>query len=229
MLRRCPQEVTLVRPGAKSAREHQALLPEEADCLDSTSGPLEGLEDQAYGVLHLCVRIEADRSVSPIDQTDRRAHLELATPGLVELTTTHPRFEDVQLGLAHCAFEAEQEAIIEASRIVDAVFVEDERRRQRAQLDEAVPVGRVACETRDLQAHDDAGFAKRHLAHKLLEAVARRRTRSRLAEIAIDDMDAVDRPACPHRPITQRVLALRALAVLGDLAERRLADIKIGV
>ena len=120
-------------------------------------------------------------------------------------------------------------AVVEAGRIVDAVFVEDERRRQRAQLDEAVPVSRVACETRDLQAHDDAGFAKRHLAHELLEAVARRRTGSGLAKIAIDDMDAVDRPACRNRPITQRVLALRALAVLGDLAERRLADIEIGV
>src|SRR5439155_24659 len=126
----------------------------------------------------LCVRIEADRSVSPIDQTDRRAHLELATPGLVELTTTHPRFEDVQLGLAHCAFEAEQEAIIEASRIVDAVFVKNERRRQRAQLDEAVPVGRVACQARDFQTHDNAGLAKGHLAHELLEAVAGRRARS---------------------------------------------------
>ena len=50
MLRRCPQEVTPVRPRPQAAREHQALLPEEADCLDSASGPLEGLEDQAYGV-----------------------------------------------------------------------------------------------------------------------------------------------------------------------------------
>ena len=175
MLRRRPQEFTLVRPRPQSAREHQTLLPEEADCLDGASGPLEGLEDQTDGVLHLRVGIEADRSVGPVDQADRRAHLELAAPGLVELTTTHARFEDVQLGLAHRAFEAEQEAIVEAGWIVDAVFIEDEGRGQRAQLDEAVPVGRVAGKTRDFQAHDDAGLAERHLADELLEAVARRR------------------------------------------------------
>jgi hypothetical protein len=65
--------------------------------------------------------------------------------------------EDVQFSLAHRSFEPESEAIVEAGRIVDAVFVRNERRGQRAQLDEAVPVGRVARKTRDLQAHDDAG------------------------------------------------------------------------
>jgi hypothetical protein len=82
----------------------------------------------------------------------------------------------VQLGLAHRAFEAEQEAVVEAGRIVDAVLVKDECRRQCAQLDEAVPVGRVARKTRDLQPHDNAGLAERHLAHELLESVACYRT-----------------------------------------------------
>ena len=114
MLRRRPQEFTLVRPRTQPAREQEALLPEEADGLDRASGPLEGLEDQADGVLHLGVGIEADRPVGPVHQTDRRAHLEFAAPSLVELTTAHPRLEDVQLGLAHRAFEAEQQAIVEA-------------------------------------------------------------------------------------------------------------------
>ena len=114
-------------------------------------------------------------------------------------------------------------------RIVDAVFVEDERRGQRAQLDEAMPIGRVAGETRDFQTHDDAGLAERHLADEFLEAIARCRARSGLAEIAIDDMDPLDRPACGDRAITQRILALRTLAVLGNLAQRRLADIEIGI
>ena len=229
MLRRCPQEITLVRSGPQAAREQQTLLPEHADRLDGAASARKGLKDQTDGMLHLNVGIAADGSVGPVDQTDRRAHLELAAPGLVELATTHPRFEDVQLGLAHRAFEAEQKAIVEAGRIVDAVFVKNERRGQRAQLDKAVPVGRVARKTRDLQAHDDAGLAERHLAHELLEAVACCRTRSGLAEIAIDDVNALDRPARGNCAIAQRILALRALAVLGDLAERRLANIEIGV
>lgn len=116
------------------------LAPGRSDCLDGTPGAFEGLEDQTDGILHLKVWIEADGSIIPIDQTDWRAHLELATPCLVELTATHSRFEDVQFRLAHRAFEAEQEAIVEAGRIVDAVFVKDECCGQRAQLDEAVPI-----------------------------------------------------------------------------------------
>jgi len=66
MLRRRPQEVTLVRPRPQPAREQQALVPEEADRLDGASGSLEGLEDQTDGVLHLGVRIKPDRAVGPI-------------------------------------------------------------------------------------------------------------------------------------------------------------------
>jgi hypothetical protein len=135
----------------------------------------------------------------------------------------------VQLRLAHRAFEAEQEAIVEAGRIVDAVFVKDESCGQRAQIDEAVPISRVARQARDLQAHDNARLAERHLAHELLEAVTRRCTRSRLAEIAVDDTNALDRPARGNGPIAQRVLALRALTVLSDLPERRLTDVEVGV
>ncbi|MBB4383169.1 hypothetical protein GGD61_007868 [Bradyrhizobium sp. SBR1B] len=152
------------------------LAPEEADCLHRTSGLLEGIEHETNCILHLEVGIEADRPIVPVNQPDRRAHLELAATRLVELTTTHACFEDVQLGLAHRAFEAEQEAIVEAGWIVDTVFVKDERRRQCAKLDEPVPVGRVARKARDLQPHDNTGLAERHLAHQLLEAVACCRT-----------------------------------------------------
>ena len=135
----------------------------------------------------------------------------------------------MQLGLAHRALEPEQQAVVEAGRIVDAVLVEDEGRGQRAQLDQPMPIGRVARQAGDLEAHDDAGLAERDFADEFLEAVARGGAGSGLAEVAVDDVDALGRPACGDRAITQRILALRALAVLGDLAQRRLADIEIGV
>src|SRR5713101_4938971 len=115
MLRWRPQEVTFVRTRPQSAWELQALLPEEADRLDGAPGPLEGLEDQPDGIPYLSVRIEADRTVGSIHQSDRRTHLQLAATGLIELTTTHARLEDVQFGLAHRAFETKQQTIVEAS------------------------------------------------------------------------------------------------------------------
>lgn len=229
MLRWRPQEVAFVGTCPQPAWELQALLPEKADGLDGASGPLEHLEDQPNGALHLGVGIEADCTVSSIDQSDRWPHLQLAAPGLVELTTTHARFENMQFGLAHGAFEAEQEAIIEAGRIIDTVFVENERRSQRAQFDETMPVRGVARQSRDLQAHDDAGFAKRHLAHELLKAVACGAAGTRLAEIAIDHMNALDRPARYNCALAQRILALRALAMFGDLPQRGLANIQVRI
>ena len=205
------------------------MLPEEADRLDCAPRPLESLKDHAKGALNLGVGIETDGAVSPVDQPDRRAHLQLAAPGLVELAATHARFEDVQLSLAHRAFETEQEAIVEAGRIIDAVFIENERRRQRAQFYEAMPIRRVARQPRDFQAHDDAGLAERHLAHELLKAVACGAAGTGLAEIAIDHANALDRPACRNRARTQRILALRALAVFGDLPQCGLADIQVRI
>lgn len=155
-------------------------------------------------------------------------HPKFAAPCLVELTTTHAGFENMQLGFAHCAFQAEQEPIVELGRIVDAVFVANEGCGQCAQLDEAVPIGRVAREPRDLQAHDDAGLAERHLADEFLEAVAFCCARAGLAEIAIDDTNGLGGPACGDRLITQGILTLCALAVFGHLTQRRLTDIEIG-
>src|SRR5260370_24194672 len=91
-----------------------------------------------------------------------------------------------------------------------------------------MPVRRVASKTRDFEPHDNPGLTQRHLAHELLEAIACCCIRSGFTKIAIDDMDALDRPARRDRPITQRVFALRTLALLGNLAKRPLANINIG-
>src|SRR3981189_3842411 len=67
----CPQEFTLVGPRAQPPREQEALFPEEADGSDRASGPFEGLEYQAGGVLDLGIGIEADRPVGSVDQAAR--------------------------------------------------------------------------------------------------------------------------------------------------------------
>ena len=135
----------------------------------------------------------------------------------------------MQLGFAHRAFEAEQQAVIEAGWIVDAVLVEDQGRGQRAELDKPMPIGRVTGEPGDLKPHDDAGLGQRHFADELLETVAGGSGRCGLAEIAVNDAYALGRPTRGDRAMAQSILALRALAVLGDLAQGRLADIEISV
>ena len=63
----------------------------------------------------------------------------------------------MQLSLAHCSLEAEQEPVVEACRIVHAILVEDQSVSEGADLQQTLPVGIVPREPGDLQAHDDAG------------------------------------------------------------------------
>ena len=72
-------------------------------------------------------------------------------------------------------------------------------------------------------------LVERDFADQFLEAVARHGAGAGLAEIAVDDVDTIDRPARGDGAVTQGVLSLSALAVLCDLPQRRLADVKIGV
>ncbi len=81
-----------------------------------------------------------------------------------------------------------------------------------------MPVGRVARQPRDFQAHDDAGLVERDLTDKLLKSISSDRAGSGLAQIAIDDVDPLGGPAACRGAVAQRVLSLRAFTVLGHLA-----------
>jgi hypothetical protein len=81
-----------------------------------------------------------------------------------------------------------------------------------------VPVGRVARQPRDFQAHDDAGLVERHLADKLLKSISGDRTGSGFAQVAIDDVNPLGGPAACCGTVAQRILPLRAFTVLGHLA-----------
>jgi hypothetical protein len=135
----------------------------------------------------------------------------------------------MQLGFAHRALQTEQQAIIEVRRVVHPVLVQDQRVGQRTDFQKAVPVSRIARQTRHFQTHDDSGPPHTDLADQLLETFAIDRTRARLPEIGIDDDDLIETPPQRHGPLTQSILALGTLGILQDLAQRRLAHVEIGV
>ena len=77
-------------------------------------------------------------------EADRRAHPQLPPPGLVELSPEQPGAQHVQLGFTHRALEAQEQAIVKVTRVVDAVLVEDERLGEGADFQEPMPVRRIA-------------------------------------------------------------------------------------
>ena len=134
----------------------------------------------------------------------------------------------MQLGLAHCPLETEQQPVVEVRRVVHTVLVEDQRLGERADLEQPMPVGRVARQSRDLQAEHHARATHADLGDELLETLSVRR-RTRLAKVGVDDDDAVVGPSQRRRALPQRVLALRALCVLDDLPQRRLPHVEVRV
>jgi hypothetical protein len=92
-----------------------------------------------------------------------------------------------------------------------------------------LPVDRVAGQSRDLKPEHDANLAQTDSRNEFLETIARHAVGSGHPEILIDDMNALRRPAERDRAVAQRVLPSRALAVLIDLPQRRLANVKIGI
>src|SRR5215469_594057 len=112
------------------------------------------------------------------------------------------------------SIQAQQQAIVEMRRIVDAVFIEDQGVSQRADLQQAMPVHRVPSQTRDLQAEHDSSPPQTDLGHQPLESFAIGSRGALLSQICIDHDDSVQRPTYRDSVFPQRVLPLRALGVL---------------
>ena len=90
------------------------------------------------------------------DEADRQAAAQFAARGLVANAAVEPRAQDVQLGFAHGALEAEHQAVVEQGGVIDAVGVGDQGVGDAAQIEQAIPVGVVARQARDLEAEHDA-------------------------------------------------------------------------
>ena len=133
----------------------------------------------------------------------------------------------MEFRFAHGALEAEKQPVVEVTGTVDAVLVEDQGVGQGAQFQQPMPVGAVARQPGDFEAEHDAGAPHAHLGDETLEPFPVGRGAG-LAEIGVDDHDAVGWPAEGDRPLAERILAAGALGVFEHLAQGGLAHIEEG-
>ena len=68
--------------------------------------------------------------------------------------------QDVQLCLTHGSLQAKHQPVVEHRGVVDPIRVTDQSVSQAAEIEQAVPVGVVAGQTRDLQAEHDTDMAQ---------------------------------------------------------------------
>src|ERR1044071_5530968 len=91
-----------------------------------------------------------------------------------------------------------------------------------------MPIAVVARQPRGIEAEHQPGVAQPDLGDQPREAVSPGAPPPRLAEILVDDADALARPAEPDGTVDKTILKLGAFLVLAHLVDRGLTHIDIG-
>ena len=183
-------------------------------------GPLKGLEEQAHRGLHLGVRIEDDTILRVMHKADGHHLLEFPAAGTAQDAAPKSCLEHMQFRFTHGALQAQQQAIVEVRRIVQPILIEDERVGERAQLKQSMPIGGVARQSRYFKAEHDPDATQTDFGHQTLKAFPVSRAGAGLPEVAVDDDDPIERPAQRDSALPKRILAVSALSVFEDLAQR---------
>jgi len=189
-------------------------------------GRLECGEQVGEGALDSGVGVEDDVPGGVVDQADRQREDQLAAAGLGQLPAAQPGPDEMELSLTDLPFHAQDQAVVEVPRVIEAVFVADQGAGHGADFQELVPVGVVAGQPGAFQAEHDPGPAQRHLGDQLLEPFPVGGAGAGLALVDVDHGDLAGVPAEADRLAAQVVLAERGLGVVDDLLEAGLADVE---
>ena len=222
-----PRQLALAFSLADPAGEPQPVMVERVDDRARGSGPRERREQVTQRVLDGAVGVEHDLPGRVLDEPDRERHRQLSASGFGQDPALQPGTDEVQLGLAHRALQAEQQPVVEVCRVIETVLVADQRAGERGDLQQAVPVGVVARQPGDLESEHDPGLPKPDVGDEPLEPLAIGGAGAGLSLVGVDHDDLLDRPAELDRALAQRVLALRGLGVGVHLAQRRLTHIQV--
>src|SRR5271165_1343102 len=104
-------------------------------------------EDELNGLLHELVRVFLNPVTPNLHIASGHTENQGATAGLLTQRLLRALAEQRQFKLAHRPLHAEQQPIIGMARIVDSIFVDNDRADQSTKLDQSVPVAAVARET----------------------------------------------------------------------------------
>src|SRR6516225_4999520 len=115
------------------------------------------------------------------------------------------------------------------ARIVEPVFIEDECVGERADLEQPVPIRRIACQSRNLQSEHNAGSPQTHLRHQLLKSFAVHSCCGGLTEIIVDHDNLLHRPTQSYGTLAKIILSYRTLCVLEHLTQSGLPYVQICV
>ena len=158
-----------VRPAQVAAGEGQARGVEGRHHGAGRPGGGEGVQEQLDGAADFGVGVQHDDAGGVVGQAGRQAEFQLAAAGLGQQASLHAGPQEMQFAFGQGPLKAQQESVIEAGRVIQAVFVADQGVIVGADLDELLPVGRVAGQPGAFQAEHDPGTPERHLGDQVPE------------------------------------------------------------
>ena len=184
-----PQPDAPGRAGLRKARE------------DSADGGDDGLVRMKTNLALRLTPHKADRQTAP----------ELAPRSLVANAAIEARAQHMQFRLAHRALESEQQPVIEQRRVIEAIGIADQRVGEPGKVDQAIPFGIVARQTRDFETEHEADMGERHLGGQPGEAGAGDGAGAGKTEILIDDDHLFVGPAETRAPCQRARIAGRSI------------------
>src|SRR6516225_10440125 len=123
------------------------------------------------------------------DVTDRQPLEQLATARFRFLAGLHPLPKDFQFDDTERPFDSQHQLVIKVIKIVDLLFVGDQRSKNLAHFQQPTPVLVCAGQARDLPATHDSNLAQSYRAEDALESFPRGRRHARTGtEITVDDL-----------------------------------------
>ena len=120
------------------------------------------------------------------------------------------------------------ETTIGGSRVVNAILIADETAAEAAQVEELIPVGAVAGQTRDIVGKDDPDLLLVDQGNQFLKTEPALGRPAGAAEIRVDDPDLTSIPARRPGTMLEFILELKTLVIHRHLIEAGLSDVDDG-
>jgi hypothetical protein len=147
-------------------------------------------KDAGNGVRDGLIWVENDLAivVAP-DKTDGKPSAQFTPRSLVADTAFEAGSNDMEFCFCHGSFESQQEAIIEQTGMIDAVFVSDQSVGDAAQIEQSIPVGIVSSDSGYFERQDQPHITEGNIGDHRGEAVTLVSPGTGAGEVFINDLD----------------------------------------
>src|SRR5215813_12495408 len=209
--------------------QEDLLLLAGAQDLESGAEFLKLAQDQSNHMLHLLVWIFDDAFIRESYQSRGQALHILTASHFTQAACIEALLHQRVLCLRHGPLQPKQKSVVREAGIVDAIRIANERAQQGRSISELIPLGVVTRQTRDRPPEHNTDVAQGDLGGQRFKVIALLTPRSRLAQVAIEHLNALRMPAQVCGPTDQGALRELTVEILPHLLGARLANVDHGL